>query len=61
MSPAMPVPVRVGVVTLVMSSPCAPLSLAADSTGADGAAGAAVLIDRISAVEAGETLPAASV
>ena len=60
-SPAIPVPVEVGVVTLVMSSPCTPLSLGADRTGAPGAPGNTLSMVTPSAVEAADTLPATSV
>src|SRR5919108_490970 len=60
--PASAVPVNVGVVTLVRLSVLeVPLSLAAARSGADGAAGAAVSTVTLRAVEAAETLPAASV
>ena len=60
-SPAIPVPVMTGLVSLVMSSPCTPVSLAAESAGVAGAAGAAVSMASASAGEAGELLPAGSV
>src|SRR5439155_1255560 len=56
------VPVKVGVVTLVMLSVLElPLSLAAVRSGAEGAAGALVSIVMLRAPEAPDTLPAASV
>ena len=59
--PASPVPVRIGVVTLVRLSPRTPLSEADDSTGAGVASGLVVSIVRDSVVDTAETLPAASV
>ena len=60
--PASAVPVKVGVVTLVSLSVLeVPESLAAARSGADGAAGAVVSIVMLSAPDAAETLPAASV
>src|SRR5437870_1678345 len=60
--PASAVPVKVGVVTLVMLSVLElPLSLAAARSGAEGAAGAVVSMVTLSAAEAAEMLPAASV
>ena len=61
MSPATPVPVIVGVVTLVMPSPATPLSLAGARTSAVGAGGIAVSMASDSAAEGAETLPATSV
>src|SRR5439155_5587247 len=56
------VPVKVGVVTLVMLSVLdVPLSLAAVMSGAEGAAGALVSIVMLRAPEAPDTLPAVSV
>jgi len=60
--PASAVPVKVGVVTLVILSVLdEPLSLAAVISGVEGAAGAVVSIVMLNAPEATETFPAASV
>ena len=62
MLPASAVPVKVGVVTLVMLSVLdTPLSDAASRSGADGAAGAMVSMVTGKAAEAALTLPATSV
>src|SRR5438132_1247516 len=56
------VPVKLGVVSLVMLSVFeVPLSLAAVRSGAEGAAGAVVSIVMLKALDAVDTLPAASV
>ena len=60
-SPPVPVPVMVGVVTLVTASPLLPLSLAAASASEPGVAGVAVSISRPSGSDAAEMLPATSV
>src|SRR6185436_9033482 len=60
--PASAVPVKVGVVALVLLSTLEePLSLPAAKSGVEGAFGAVVSIVTASAAEAGLTFPAASV
>ena len=62
MLPAAAVPVSVGVVSFVIRSlEETPLSLAAVSTGADGAVGATVSMVMVVPAEAGPRLPATSV